>query len=87
MTYDLNRLAKIAGFHDVVPPFGYRWGYFEAFSEDYQYGITIIAFIGSVFSPFHARRAVLGLIGDAGGLRLRARTGCPAIWTAVFPAR
>ena len=54
MTYDLKRLAKFAGFQEIVPPFGYRWWYFDAFSEDYQYGITIIAFIGSVFSPYYA---------------------------------
>ena len=54
MTYDLKRLAKVAGFQEIVPPFGYRWWYFDAFSDDYRYGITIIAFIGSVFSPYYA---------------------------------
>ncbi len=54
MTYDLKRLAKFAGFQEIVPPFGYRWWYFDAFSDDYRYGITIIAFIGSVFSPYYA---------------------------------
>jgi carotenoid 1,2-hydratase len=32
---------------------GYAWWYIDAFSEDGQYGLTIIAFIGSVFSPYY----------------------------------
>ena len=43
-----------ANFQTVVPPYGYRWWYIDAFSIDYQYGLTIIAFIGSVFSPYYA---------------------------------
>ena len=33
---------------------GYRWWYVDGLSEDGQSGITIIAFIGSVFSPYYA---------------------------------
>jgi carotenoid 1,2-hydratase len=38
---------------------GYVWWYVDAFSADGEYGLTIIAFIGSVFSPYYAtaRRA------------------------------
>lgn len=38
---------------------GYVWWYVDAFSEDRTYGLTLIAFIGSVFSPYYAtaRRA------------------------------
>lgn len=38
---------------------GYVWWYVDAFSEDRAYGLTLIAFIGSVFSPYYAtaRRA------------------------------
>lgn len=49
---------------DSLPPFdvhvpdsGYRWWYIDGTSECRQHGIVIIAFIGSVFSPYyyHAR--------------------------------
>ena len=33
---------------------GYAWWYIDALSDDGQSGITIIAFIGSVFSPYYA---------------------------------
>jgi carotenoid 1,2-hydratase len=47
-----------APFDVAVPDSGYRWWYLDGISEDGQYGIVIIAFVGSVFSPyyFHARK-------------------------------
>ena len=33
---------------------GYAWWYVDALSADGRHGLTIIAFIGSVFSPFYA---------------------------------
>lgn len=33
---------------------GYRWWYLDALSDDGQHGLTLIAFIGSVFSPYYA---------------------------------
>jgi carotenoid 1,2-hydratase len=39
-----------------VAPNGYAWWYVDAFSADHRYGMTIIAFIGSVFSPYYASR-------------------------------
>jgi carotenoid 1,2-hydratase len=33
---------------------GYRWWYVDALSEDGRTGIVVIAFIGSVFSPYYA---------------------------------
>jgi carotenoid 1,2-hydratase len=41
-------------FAAVVPPGGYAWWYVDALSSDGQHGLTIIAFIGSVFSPWYA---------------------------------
>jgi len=38
----------------VVHANGYAWWYVDALSDDGQSGITIIAFIGSVFSPYYA---------------------------------
>ena len=40
-------------FDVVVPPQGYRWWYVDALSDDERYGLTIIGFIGSVFSPYY----------------------------------
>jgi carotenoid 1,2-hydratase len=39
-------------FDAVVPPQGYHWWYVDALSDDGSYGLTIIGFIGSVFSPY-----------------------------------
>jgi carotenoid 1,2-hydratase len=37
-----------------VPLNGYAWWYVDAFSDDGQHGLTIIGFVGSVFSPYYA---------------------------------
>lgn len=34
---------------------GYRWWYVDALSDDGQHGLTLIGFVGSVFSPYYAR--------------------------------
>ncbi len=34
-------------------PGGYAWWYVDALSEDGQHGLVVIAFIGSVFSPYY----------------------------------
>jgi carotenoid 1,2-hydratase len=47
--------ARRLGFDAVVPPQGYRWWYLDALSDDGAYGLTIIGFIGSVFSPYYKR--------------------------------
>jgi carotenoid 1,2-hydratase len=41
-------------FDQPVASRGYRWWYIDALSEDGAHGITIIAFIGTVFSPWYA---------------------------------
>jgi carotenoid 1,2-hydratase len=33
---------------------GYRWWYLDALSDDRRYGLTVIALVGSVFSPYYA---------------------------------
>jgi carotenoid 1,2-hydratase len=40
-------------FDTAVPPGGYRWWYVDALSDDGSYGLTIIGFVGSVFSPYY----------------------------------
>lgn len=44
------------GFAQPVPPGGYVWWYLDALSDDGRHGLTLIAFVGSVFSPYYARR-------------------------------
>ena len=41
-------------FDKPVPARGYEWWYVDALSDDGRHGITIIAFIGTVFSPWYA---------------------------------
>ena len=38
----------------TVAPNGYAWWYVDALSDDGEYGLTMIAFVGSVFSPYYA---------------------------------
>jgi len=42
------------GFERPVPPGGYHWWYLDALSDEGRHGLTVIAFIGSVFSPYYA---------------------------------
>jgi len=41
-------------FDHPVPSGGYAWWYMDALSDDGCHGITVIAFVGSVFSPYYA---------------------------------
>jgi carotenoid 1,2-hydratase len=47
--------AGVAGFDAEVPAGGYRWWYLDGLSHDGRHGLTIIGFVGSVFSPYYAR--------------------------------
>ena len=49
------------GFERPIPEGGYRWWYVDGFSDHGQFGITLIAFIGSVFSPYYYRARHHGL--------------------------
>jgi len=40
-------------FDQPVPSGGYLWWYIDALSDDGNYGLTLIAFVGSVFSPYY----------------------------------
>lgn len=42
------------GFDLTPDPGGYVWWYVDALSDDGRQGITLIAFVGSVFSPYYA---------------------------------
>jgi carotenoid 1,2-hydratase len=41
-------------FDAPVPDGGYLWWYLDALSDDGAHGLSIIAFVGSVFSPYYA---------------------------------
>ena len=47
-------------FDAPVRPGGYAWWYVDAFSDDGRFGLTLIAFVGSVFSPYYAWRGRRG---------------------------
>lgn len=47
-------------FDQPIPGNGYRWWYVDALSDDGRHGLTLIVFIGSVFSPFYAAARRLG---------------------------
>ena len=51
-----DRLGRNGGprFDLAVAPDGYAWWYVDALSDDGTQGLTIIAFLGSVFSPWYA---------------------------------
>ncbi|MFM7084976.1 MAG: carotenoid 1,2-hydratase [Hyphomicrobium sp.] len=42
-------------FDQMVSRNGYAWWYIDAVSDDKAHGLTLIAFIGSVFSPYYLR--------------------------------
>jgi carotenoid 1,2-hydratase len=50
-----GHLAMALDFTTSVAPNGYVWWYVDALSDDGESGLTIIAFIGSVFSPYYAK--------------------------------
>ncbi|MCR9221198.1 MAG: carotenoid 1,2-hydratase [Alphaproteobacteria bacterium] len=41
-------------FDAPVPPGGYIWWYLDGVSDDGRFAISLIAFVGSVFSPYYA---------------------------------
>ena len=47
--------APPISFDADVSPSGYRWWYLDGLSEDGRYGFVVIAFVGSVFSPYYFR--------------------------------
>jgi carotenoid 1,2-hydratase len=57
-------------FARTVAPGGYLWWYIDAFSDDGRHGLTLIAFVGSVFSPYYtwARGRSARPAQPAGGL-------------------
>jgi carotenoid 1,2-hydratase len=54
--------ARSPGFTSAVVGNGYRWWYIDALSDDGRHGLTIIVFIGSVFSPYYAAARREGIV-------------------------
>ncbi|MEO1405133.1 MAG: carotenoid 1,2-hydratase [Pseudomonadota bacterium] len=52
----LVSISSAFGFDRTVPKGGYLWWYIDAVSDDGQNALVIIAFVGSVFSPYYAWR-------------------------------
>ena len=50
----------IPRFDQPVPTGGYLWWYLDALSDDGRHGLSIIAFVGSVFSPYYALARAFG---------------------------
>ena len=49
-------------FAAALPPNGYAWWYVDALSDCGRYGLTVIAMLGCVFSPWYARARRRGLV-------------------------
>jgi carotenoid 1,2-hydratase len=66
-----GRLAGIGStaarprFDVSVKPNGYHWWYIDGMSDDGRYGIVIIAFLGSVFSPYYRAARKFGAADPA----------------------
>jgi carotenoid 1,2-hydratase len=46
-------LGEGPDFSEAIPSGGYLWWYVDAVSDDGRHGLTMIAFVGSVFSPYY----------------------------------
>jgi len=75
-------------FDRAVARNGYAWWYVDALSDDGRRGITLIAFIGSVFSPYYAaaRRRGDGDPRHHAALNV-ALYGTPSAWTMTERGR
>lgn len=51
-------------FDRPLPPRSYQWWYVDGISDDGRHGITLIAFIGSVFSPYYRHQRRGGAAAD-----------------------
>jgi carotenoid 1,2-hydratase len=71
-----------------VAPGGYAWWYLDALSDDGRHAITLIAFIGSVFSPYYARARRRGSADPEQHVALNvALYGAPRRWTMTERGR
>ncbi len=79
---------KHASFDRPVPPGGYAWWYVDAMSDDGRHGLTVIAFVGSVFSPYYARARRRGSADPLDHCAVNvALYGGPGRWTMTERGR
>ncbi len=57
-----SELATGPDFAETIPSGGYLWWYLDGISDDGRYGVTLIAFVGSVFSPYYRRALSRGAV-------------------------
>jgi len=80
-------------FDRAVPDGGYAWWYLDALSDDGRHGLTVIVFIGSVFSPYYAwarRRGPTAALNHCAvnvALYAAAGSGAPSGWTMTERGR
>ena len=71
-----------------VPLNGYVWWYVDALSDDGKHGITLIAFLGSVFSPYYALHRRFGAADPLAHAALNvALYGRPGRWAMTERGR
>ena len=54
-THSRRVMRSFPNFDQAVGPGAYLWWYVDGISDDGQHALSIIAFVGSVFSPYYAR--------------------------------
>ena len=76
------------GFARPVPPDGYAWWYVDAISDCGRHGLTLILFVGSVFSPYYAWKRRQGAADPYRHCALNiALYGRPGAWTMTERGR
>ncbi len=65
MTDPAETLRTWPRFDELTTPRSYQWWYLDATSADRQHHLIMIAFVGSVFSPFYARACDRGAADPA----------------------
>lgn len=81
-------MRAVAPFDGIVSADGYAWWYVDALSDDGRHGLTVIAFLGSVFSPYYARARRAGAADPLDHCALNvALYGRPRRWTMTERGR
>lgn len=82
------RIADRPYFDQAVCENGYEWWYVDALSADGRHGLTVIAFIGGVFSPYYALARARGRGDPEHHVAMNvALTGTPNRWAMTERGR
>jgi carotenoid 1,2-hydratase len=78
-------MQSFPNFDQTVGPGAYLWWYADAISDDGQHALSIIAFVGSVFSPYYAsafkRRGLAVQADDHCAINVALYSPAKARWT------